>query len=240
MTGAGLVGKSTSGAGKSGRMSQASVLSWLGLSASGVTDGKALIASSNAIAWSPSAAALLPDTLPAVGTLLSYGGSRQLAAGGTVSHSGALTLGGQLQTAAGTTSLPAIWSTDADSGILFSGNNTQVVVDGTVAVAFAGGGIGARFGNDIGFAATATGTMLHRIGNTSGTLKIKSDAAVAFRNMADSADVGLTCGAITASGDVTIGSATEYISIGSSTASVIGSFVSSVIDMSIILNIPLN
>ena len=96
MTGAGLVGKSTSGAGKSGRMSQASVLSWLGLSASGVTDGKALIASSNSIAWSPAAAALLPDTLPAVGTLLSYGGSRQLAAGGTVSHSGALTLGGQL------------------------------------------------------------------------------------------------------------------------------------------------
>ena len=42
--------------------------------------------------------------------------------------------------------------------------------------------------------------------------------------MADSADVGLTCGAITASGDVTIGSATEYISIGSSTASVIGAY----------------
>ena len=36
--------------------------------------------------------ALLPDTLPAVGTLLSYGGSRQLAAGGTVTHSGALNL----------------------------------------------------------------------------------------------------------------------------------------------------
>lgn len=38
--------------------------------------------------------ALLPDTLPAVGTLLSYGGNRQLAAGGTVTHSGALSLGG--------------------------------------------------------------------------------------------------------------------------------------------------
>ena len=37
--------------------------------------------------------ALLPDTLPAVGTLLSYGGSRQLAAGGTVTHSGALNIG---------------------------------------------------------------------------------------------------------------------------------------------------
>ena len=94
MTGAGLVGKSTSGAGKSGRMSQASVLSWLGLSASGVTDGKALIASSNSHAWSPAAAALLPDTLPAVGTLLSYGGSRQLAAGGNVSHTGNITLTG--------------------------------------------------------------------------------------------------------------------------------------------------
>jgi len=218
MTGAGLVGKSTSGSGKSGRMSQASVLSWLGLSASGVTDGKALIASSNSIAWSPSAAALLPDTLPAAGTLLSYGGSRQLAAGGTVSHSGALTLGGQLQTAAGTTSLPAIWSTDADSGIIFSGNNTQVVVDGTVAVAFAGGGIGARFGNDIGFAATATGTMLHRIGNTSGTLKIKSDAAVAFRNMADSADAAITAGAITANGVVNVTPKVEVIYSGTTPA----------------------
>ena len=94
MTGAGLVGKSTSGTGKSGRMDSASVLSWLGLSASGVTDGKALIASSNSIAWSPSAAALLPDTLPARGTLLSYGGSRQLAAGGNVSHTGDITLTG--------------------------------------------------------------------------------------------------------------------------------------------------
>ena len=51
MVGVGLLGRTTSGAGKSGRMSQASVLSWLGLSASGVTDGKALIASSNSLAW---------------------------------------------------------------------------------------------------------------------------------------------------------------------------------------------
>ena len=140
MTGAGLVGKSTSGAGKSGRMDSASVLSWLGLSASGVTDGKALIASSNSIAWSPAAAALLPDTLPAVGTLLSYGGSRQLAAGGTVSHSGALTLGGQLTcgaiTASGqftnsqgtlTSSAPlTLTQTWNNSGVTFTGLVTNI------------------------------------------------------------------------------------------------------------------
>ena len=38
--------------------------------------------------WSPSAAALLPDVLPVAGTLLSYGGSRQLQSGGTVTHGG--------------------------------------------------------------------------------------------------------------------------------------------------------
>ena len=116
MVGVGLLGRTTSGAGKSGRMDSASVLSWLGLSASGVTDGKALIASSNSLAWSPSAAALLPDTLPAVGTLLSYGGSRQLAAGGTVSHSGALTLGGQL-TCGAITASGAVMETPTQSTI---------------------------------------------------------------------------------------------------------------------------
>lgn len=64
------------------------------------TIGAALLASGTSdtadTAWSPSAACLLPDILPVAGTLLSYGGSRQLAAGGTVTHSGALTLGGAL------------------------------------------------------------------------------------------------------------------------------------------------
>lgn len=40
--------------------------------------------------------ALLPDILPVAGTLLSYGGSRQLAAGGTVSHSGSMYIGGNV------------------------------------------------------------------------------------------------------------------------------------------------
>ena len=60
--------------------------------------GHALIQSADPTVaeWSPSAAALLPDILPIAGTLLSYGGSRQLAAGGAVSHSGSLSLGGNL------------------------------------------------------------------------------------------------------------------------------------------------
>jgi len=59
--------------------------------------GAALLASGTTddaeTAWSPSAACLLPDVLPIAGTLLSYGGNRQLAAGGTVTHSGALNIG---------------------------------------------------------------------------------------------------------------------------------------------------
>lgn len=62
------------------------------------TIGSALLASGTSedadTAWSPSAACLLPDILPVAGTLLSYGGNRQLAAGGTISHSGSLYLGG--------------------------------------------------------------------------------------------------------------------------------------------------
>ena len=59
--------------------------------------GAALLASDTSdtseTAWSPAAACLLPDVLPVAGTLLSYGGNRQLAAGGTVTHSGALNIG---------------------------------------------------------------------------------------------------------------------------------------------------
>jgi len=60
--------------------------------------GAALLASGTTdeaeTAWSPAAACLLPDVLPIAGTLLSYGGSRQLAAGGTVTHDGDLVLSG--------------------------------------------------------------------------------------------------------------------------------------------------
>ena len=66
-------------------------------SAAAAVIGAALLASGTTdtaeTAWSPAAACLLPDVLPVAGTLLSYGGSRQLAAGGTVSHSGSLSIG---------------------------------------------------------------------------------------------------------------------------------------------------
>jgi hypothetical protein len=56
------------------------------------TVGAALVSTADdaETAWSPAAACLLPDVLPVAGTLLSYGGNRQLAAGGTVTHGGAL------------------------------------------------------------------------------------------------------------------------------------------------------
>lgn len=66
-------------------------------SAAAAVIGAALLASGTTdeaeTAWSPAAACLLPDVLPVAGTLLSYGGNRQLAAGGTVSHDGALSIG---------------------------------------------------------------------------------------------------------------------------------------------------
>jgi len=66
-------------------------------SAAAAVLGAALLASGTTddaeTAWSPAAACLLPDVLPVAGTLLSYGGSRQLAAGGTVTHSGSLDVG---------------------------------------------------------------------------------------------------------------------------------------------------
>lgn len=166
MTGAGLVGKSTSGTGKSGRMSQASVLSWLGLSASGVTDGKALIASSNSIAWSPSAAALLPDTLPAVGTLLSYGGSRQLAAGGTVSHSGALTLGGAI-----TVTTPVTMSLGPSS--LNSGNPGLNAASGTLYLGSANNSTWLCAGNTERWNITSSGHLA-----ANGALNITTTGAV--------------------------------------------------------------
>ena len=71
--------------------------SFVSPSAAAAVIGAALIASGTTddaeTAWSPAAACLLPDILPVAGTLLSYGGDRQLAAGGTVTHSGALSLG---------------------------------------------------------------------------------------------------------------------------------------------------
>lgn len=194
MTGAGLVGKSTSGAGKSGRMDSASVLSWLGLSASGVTDGKALIASSNSIAWSPSAAALLPDTLPAAGTLLSYGGSRQLQAGGTVSH------GGDLKVGASSVEYINIGS-DSNSVIKAYSN-----------------ALGEHYAL-IGDSTGSGGPMIFRIGS-GGTIEWRSttradagttdlaygrDSAGVFGIYTDSSKAtkgALTCGAITASGAV--------------------------------------
>lgn len=71
--------------------------SFVSPSAAAAVIGAALLASGTTdeaeTAWSPAAACLLPDVLPVAGTLLSYGGNRQLAAGGTVTHSGALNIG---------------------------------------------------------------------------------------------------------------------------------------------------
>ena len=212
MTGAGLVGKSTSGAGKSGRMSQASVLSWLGLSASGVTDGKALIASSNSLAWSPSAAALLPDTLPAVGTLLSYGGSRQLAAGGTVSHSGALTLNGAVNFQNGSGVTYACWT--GSSRVFWAGGDAFAVRTST----------GGTYLFNAGFLAVTNSTDASSA--TADTFLSRESAGVwRMGTTSTGANAGLKCGAITASGDVTIGSAQTLQVYGTYTSSINNEFI---------------
>ena len=78
--------------------------------------GAALLASDTSdtseTAWSPAAACLLPDVLPVAGTLLSYGGNRQLAAGGTVTHSGALSIGANALTCGAITASGAVKLTD--------------------------------------------------------------------------------------------------------------------------------
>lgn len=101
-------------------------------SAAAAVLGAALLASGTTddaeTAWSPAAACLLPDVLPVAGTLLSYGGNRQLAAGGTVTHSGALNLGANALTVgaitasgnvginrAGVTNVPLAVQTNATS-----------------------------------------------------------------------------------------------------------------------------
>lgn len=93
-------------------------------SAAAAVVGAALLASGTTdtadTAWSPAAACLLPDVLPIAGTLLYYGGSRQLAAGGAVTHSGDLSLGNNYLTAArlklGSTS---------DNGMMKQGSATE-------------------------------------------------------------------------------------------------------------------
>lgn len=75
-------------------------------SAAAAVIGAALLASGTTdtaeTSWSPAAACLLPDVLPVAGTLLSYGGSRQLAAGGTVTHGGSIAVGGSNSGLSGT------------------------------------------------------------------------------------------------------------------------------------------
>ena len=143
--------------------------------------------------------ALLPDTLPAVGTLLSYGGNRQLAAGGTVTHGGALNI--SRTTGSNDTK---VWSV-SDGGAerlglywqfgypeLVVGSNTSIVKDTT----FQLGSIGLRLGS-------ASGGAIHFGQYANSTLDVSirrgGSGIISIRNAADSADAALTCGAITAS-----------------------------------------
>jgi len=186
-------------------------------SAAAAVLGAALLASGTTddaeTAWSPAAACLLPDVLPVAGTLLAYGGSRQLAAGGTVTHGGILnvnapsgTTGSLLDVKLNGTSKFAVtyqgrynatywtnpntggtellgWETGLGSGTL-QGYGVHINTTGKIGAAqFLLTGGGSASASIPGLFASGT-TLKVRLGN-------------------DSADAALTCGAITASGAIT-------------------------------------
>lgn len=210
--------------------------------------GAALLASGTTdeaeTAWSPAAACLLPDVLPVAGTLLSYGGSRQLAAGGTVTHSGALSLsGGSVSSSLPVQTVTQTWN---NAGVQFFGAVTDITntaslstsalhewrLSGTRRITFRRNGTiemrnadvdaELQFGDSGNYG--ALDAFSWRLKNPSGYIGIGLSGSVPdvqlkrnatgpawvacaagglqVRNLANSADAALTCGAITASGTI--------------------------------------
>lgn len=200
-------------------------------SAAAAVIGAALLASDTSdtseTAWSPAAACLLPDVLPVAGTLLSYGGSRQLAAGGTVTHSGALSIGANALTCGAITASGKVQGSYFKGGAVGSGLApiVQFPVSGSYQVgiyspasyqlAFGmteagdGGAASAAYLGllyDFTTAALSWGmstrdVMLARH-STGPALNVQAAGGLRVLNLAGSADAALTCGAITASGTI--------------------------------------
>jgi len=191
--------------------------------------GAALLASDTTdtaeTAWSPAAACLLPDVLPVAGTLLSYGGNRQLAAGGTVTHSGALNLGANALTVGAITASGSVMVGNAVSGQIFgiqAGNGVSAGSDfsylrfstnwGNIDFKSWGGRLG-LYGTGLSqvaspaFVIDSTGSFSASSGTaftaSSDVFQSRASAGVwRFGTTSTGTDAGIVCGAITASGAI--------------------------------------
>lgn len=171
--------------------------------------GAALLASGTSddaeTAWSPAAACLLPDVLPVAGTLLSYGGNRQLAAGGTVTHSGALQLPGP-GTGDGVILLggangPGLGGSAGGFWVTINASRTnpamlvgldRVNIPAASYLGFTSGNWSAAA--DVKFSRNATGPALLAC----------ADGGLQVRNLANSADALIACGGVKLNGSSTV------------------------------------
>lgn len=180
--------------------------SFVSPSAAAAVIGAALLASDTSdtseTAWSPAAACLLPDVLPVAGTLLSYGGSRQLAAGGTVTHSGALTIGANALTCGAITASGAV---TASSGNITT-NSGQFIANASgsnMILLNSAGTVYGSIGNDagdkwsLGYKATTVTTLGTPV------LTWTASGFVGINKVSPTVALDVV-GAITASGTVTI------------------------------------
>ena len=168
--------------------------------------------------------ALLPDTLPAVGTLLSYGGSRQLAAGGTVTHSvpTASTKGLILKTTDDSIDQP-IFEVQTSVGTSLHRIQGSYAYFANLSVASALVGSMINVGNtgyvqwgsrSIVFAPASSQFSFRNLAETAGaTLDVTTDGTLAIKDRAGTATGNLTCGAITASGNISTSGAINGTSI---------------------------
>jgi hypothetical protein len=146
-------------------------------------------------AWSPSAAALLPDILPVAGTLLSYGGANQLAAGGTVSHAGAMSIGGVVQIG---TNGPRLVPNVGGAG-RFQVTRGNGIADFYVGEGGSGGTVGRFFGISNNPGAGAADVCWYR-GSTGPTFDSCAAGGFRSRNLDNNSDAPIACSVITASG----------------------------------------
>jgi len=185
-------------------------------SAAAAVLGAALLASGTTddaeTAWSPAAACLLPDVLPVAGTLLSYGGNRQLAAGGTVTHSGALHLTGDSSGTAGKVYLGSVTPSTRNYAIGGYGGHTWINAQSDSHYVHIG------TNDNWGFAVTGSNynTMPNQVGMTNGfklgwgnnpvstlnTYFVRNSASSIGLKGASGIDAALTCSAVTASGAI--------------------------------------
>lgn len=167
-----------------------------------VAVGAALLAQSTdpaiAAVWSPSPVALLPDILPVTGTLLSYGSSRQLQAGGAVSHSGSLSVAGAISVADGTIASPGLrFAGSATTGLSRAASSVIMSFAGTATHQLWSGGSLYMLGSDPWL----------QVGSTTPPVLKRASANTLGVYQSDGTTLGgLSCGSITASGIVSTGS----------------------------------